>query len=141
MDTTGQLLDYFGFEWSSLDSYNTLQFYDMRGCTGGLVNVPGWGTTIAGSDVRANYGLANDASGRSPDAFVNFSFPSDTVRCIAFSSWDNTAFEFDNVTLGYRAAPAVANALAAVPEPASLAAFGLGAAFVVAVRRRVRGQQ
>ena len=137
VDRPNLLLDYLGFEWSSIDAYNTLRFYDTRGCTGGLVDVQGLGTTVTGADVMANFGLTNDVNGKAPDAFVNLRFPNDAVRCIAFSSWENTAFEFDNVTLGYRAAPSAA--LRAVPEPASLAALGLGAALLAAARRRARG--
>jgi len=137
----GQEVSYLGFEWSSIDAYNNITFYDGLNGTGSAIYISGFGdnSTITGAEVMRLLQLQNDANGRAPDSFVNFTFSGEHVGSVVFSSWDNTAFEFDNVTLGYRAAPAMANALAAVPEPASPAVLGLGAALLAAVRRRGRG--
>jgi hypothetical protein len=137
----GQTLDYFGFEWSSIDAYNRIRFYDGLNGTGNLISLAGYGTELNGAALMAAWGLANDSNGRAPDAFVEFRFPIEFVRSIVFES-DNAAFEFDNLRLGFRTtggsnlvAADLGLNIVATPAPGGMIA-GLLALAALAVRRR-----
>lgn len=133
----GSLLEFFGFEWSSIDPYNVLRFYSGADGTGELIDVDEFGTEITGDEVMAAFGLANDLDGRAPDAFINLRFYDVTVGSVVFDSWDNTAFEFDNIAIGARTNPLVnqLSAIAAVPAPAPIALLALGSAALLLRRR------
>ena len=107
------LQQYLGLLWGSVDSFNTLSFYDN--------------TTLIGSITGANVTKsATGDQGANGTYYVNInsSLPFNTV--IASSS--GNSFEFDNIAY---ATP--------VPEPASLAIFGTGLvllAFTMRFRRK-----
>lgn len=106
---------YVGLLWGSVDSYNQLSFYYQ----GQQI------AAITGGDITAG---ANGNQGAGGTYYVNItsSMPFDTV--IASSS--SPSFEFDNLAFG--STP--------VPEPATLAIFGVGLIGFVASRRRRRHQ-
>jgi hypothetical protein len=105
--TTPGSYNYFGLYWGSLDLYNSIHFYDG----GSLVG------SYSGADIfslMANGGQSSWASNR----YVNFLFTDGDLfdRIVLVST--NWAFESDNHAFG--------NATTAVPEPGTLAMFGLG---------------
>ena len=103
---------YFGLLWGSVDSYNSLSFYDA---TNHLIG------TITGHDVTAS---ANGNQGASGTLYVNINSTDAFTRVVASST--SNAFEFDNVAFNPTA----------VPEPTSLALFGTGVVGLAFIRRR-----
>ncbi len=104
---------YFGLAWGSVDSYDSLAFYDgMR-----LIEV------ITGADVLAG---ANGDQSAAGTAYVNITSSVAFTTIVASSS--QYAFEFDDLSFD---APAVS-----VPEPMTLAVLGTGLAGLGLVRRR-----
>jgi hypothetical protein len=90
---------YFGILWGSIDDYNTLQFFSGNNVVG----------TVTGAQVTATPNGDQNAQGT---RYVNITSTLGFDRVVATST--QFAFEFDNV------------ALTAIPEPATLALFGLG---------------
>ena len=108
---------YVGLLWGSVDTFNSLSFYDASN------NLIG---TITGTDVTAS---ANGDQGASGTFYVNINSTESFVSVVASSPY--FAFEFDNFAFN----PAVQS----VPEPASLVTGGAGALAVLAacwVRRK-----
>lgn len=104
-------LSYLGLLWGSVDSGNTLTFFN------GSTNVG----SVTGAQLLANNGVASNTT-----VYVNI------LSNLAFTSVVATSpansFEFDNVAYG-----------AAVPEPSSLALCGIfGALGTVVARKRAR---
>ena len=108
---------YFGLLWGSVDSYNSLAFYDAHG---NLIS------SFTGLDVTA---AANGDQGYYGTFYVNFLSDIPFTTVVASSS--NYAFEFDDVAVD---PPAPA------PEPASLAILAGGLMALAATRRRVAGR-
>jgi hypothetical protein len=106
---------YFGILWGSVDSYNTLFFYDGATLVG----------SVTGSAVTAS---PNGNQGVNGTLYVNIESTLGFNRVVARSS--SFAFEFDNVALS--AAP--------IPAPASLALLGLGLLGLGAARRGRRAR-
>ncbi len=93
---------YFGLLWGSVDTYNTLSFYDGNTLMG----------SVSGSDVLAS---PNGNQGEAGTVYVNLGFDSPFNKVVASSS--QYAFEFDNVAF---------SPTDPVPEPGSLLLLGTG---------------
>lgn len=106
---------YFGLLWGSVDSYNTLTFYNGSTSVG----------TITGTQVTTT---ANGNQGANGTFYVNINSGLAFNRVVATSS--AYAFEFDNV--------AFSKTPLDVPEPGTLGIMGLGLLAIVglAIRRR-----
>ncbi len=110
----GESHKYFGILWGSVDNYNALAFY-----AGDTLLF-----TYSGADVAI---AANGDQGAAGTYYVNINSDTAFDRVVASSS--SYAFEFDNVALAH-------DPITDVPEPATLALFGLGAIGLAATRRR-----
>ena len=109
--------NYFGLYWGSLDTYNSISFYNG----GSLVGTYGGAQIFP---LLANGGQGDWASNR----YVNFFFTAGDVFDHIVLTSTNYAFESDNHAFGN----------IKVPEPGSLAMFGFALLGLgVAARRRV----
>jgi PEP-CTERM motif len=117
--TTPGSYDYFGLYWGSLDSYNSIHFYNDETLIGSYQ-----GAEV--SPLLANGGITSWSSNR----YVNFLFTDgDVFNRIVLTS-TNYAFESDNHAFG--------NVATRVPEPGTLALFTLGLMGLgVTARRRL----
>lgn len=114
----GEYNSYFGLLWGSVDSYNTLSFYDGSNL---LFN-------FSGLDVNS---LANGDQGAGGTFYVNINSSVAFDKVIASSTgW---AFEFDNVALSR---DPIDLPQSTVPEPGTLALLCLGLLGGIAARRR-----
>jgi len=110
---TGQ--NYFGLLWGSVDTYNTLYFYDANGH---LID------DVTGSEVSNS---PNGGQGVNGSVYVNITSTVAFTKVVAASS--NFAFEFDNVAFN--------DSTFLTPEP-STALMGLIAVGFVGLRRRMK---
>ena len=109
--------DYFGLLWGSVDSYNTLTFYNGLAVVG----------TVTGPDVL---NPANGYQGSGGSAYVNILSSSPFTSVVATSS--QYAFELDDVAFGV------------VPEPSTIVAGALlvlpfGASTLRIMRKKITG--
>jgi len=93
--------NYFGLQWGSVDTYNSLSFYDHSGALIG---------TVQGAEVIGLGGLNAGDWGVSGTAYADISSTDPIWKVIASSS--GNSFEFDNVRV------------AQTPLPAALPMFG-----------------
>lgn len=105
---------YFGLLWGSVDTYNTLEFFDGNTLIG----------SISGTDVNA---AANGDQGAAGTFYVNINSTIAFDRVVATSS--SHAFEIDNIAFN----PSVPTG---TPEPITLSLFGAGLAGLGFARRR-----
>ena len=110
----GKKFDYLGLYWGSIDTYNSIAFYNDNTLV----------TTITGTQVLASNGVPGDQSGSGSNRYVNIYFSANEVfNKVTFIS-NGVAFELDNV------------AFREAPEPGALALFGVGLLGTALVRRR-----
>lgn len=106
--------NYFGLLWGSVDSYNTLSFYNG----GTLVG------SFTGTDIWAS---ANGDQGQLGTYYVNFTDLDGTFNKVVASS-SGYAFEFDNVAYNAHGVP---------DSGSTLALLGLVATGMIALRRKL----
>lgn len=106
---------YFGLLWGSVDSYNSLSFFDATNQVVGA---------ITGLDVTA---VANGNQGASGTFYVNINSTLAFTKVVATSSIHS--FEFDNVA--FNPTPVT------IPEPAACTLFSVGLLGLACMRRKL----
>ncbi|MDB5892834.1 MAG: hypothetical protein JWQ88_365 [Rhodoferax sp.] len=114
-------LNYLGLYYGSIDTYNSLTFYNAAG---GVI------TTVTGQSLINQFnGTSGDQQATSSNIYVNLFFsPAEQFTSFSFTT-TQVAFEMDNLVVGV-------NVPSRVPEPASIALLGLGLAALGVTRRR-----
>ncbi len=107
----GAQLDYFGFYWGSVDTYNDFEFFN---------DTDGTSEKITGSELLALLGGQSGNQGApTSNTYVNIDFDGFSWNRFVVNS-TGIAGEFDNIVTG------LTTRNKDVPEPMSLAVFGLG---------------
>jgi hypothetical protein len=117
----GDKIDYLGFYWGSIDGYNDFTFFDSSTNTS---------ETLFGADLLAlSGGTPGNQNGIESNLYVNIKFED-----FAFDSFRVTstgiAGEFDNIVVGLQSRN--------IPEPTSIAMFGLALLGLTRIRRVTR---
>mgnify|MGYP000889832466 CR=1 FL=1 len=113
----GVEINYLGFYFGSIDTYNQLDFYNANG----LIR------TITGQELlTANGGSTGNQQQPGSNVYVNLFFSGESFTSFKFTSF-GVAAEFDNIVIGLTNRP--------IPAPAGLALLGLGLAGLTWRRR------
>jgi hypothetical protein len=111
----GALIDYFGFYWGSVDTYNDFEFFDTVG---------GTSESITGSELLAlQGGQSGDQGGEGSNQYVNITFDGGFAFDKVVVTSTGIAGEFDNIVTRLNVPVTITSS---VPEPSSIAIFGLG---------------
>jgi len=112
----GLSFNYLGFYWGSVDDYNKIDFFDLKG---DLL------ATISGTELlKANNGSTGNQIAKGSNVYVNLFLGDKSFSKFTFTTY-GVASEFDNIVVGK------------VSAPVSLGLLGLGL-IGLAWRRRVR---
>jgi hypothetical protein len=111
---------YLGILWGSVDTYNTLTFYENGTSVGSIT-----GTDVLGSN-------ADGDQGPSGTAYVNINSSLNFNSVVATST--SNAFEFDNVAYN-------ASNVTAAPEPSTFVVAALGALGMIGYGWRRKGSR
>jgi len=107
----GAALDYFGFYWGSVDTYNDFEFFD---------DVNNTSIAVTGTDLLSQLGgSSGHQSSPASNTYVNIDFDGFSWNRFRVTS-TGIAGEFDNIVTG------LTTRNKNVPEPTTLAIFGLG---------------
>ncbi|AGF78721.1 PEP-CTERM putative exosortase interaction domain-containing protein [Desulfocapsa sulfexigens DSM 10523] len=110
----GATYDYFGLWWGSVDTYNTISFFNGSTLT----------QSFTGSDIKNGNDEYGNQTAPSTNVYVNFL---DLERFDSFVLTSTSlAFEIDNIAVGN----------APVPEPATMLLFGTGLVGLSSLRFR-----
>lgn len=133
----GGAVEYVGLYAGSPDEYNFIEFFaesGVAGVLGAAIDVPGFGTSISGTELANVFG-----SPLYGNEYWNFTFTAlQDVRYMRLSSPGNAAFEIGEIAYEI-ASVGIVPGQAAVPAPGAAWLLMGGLALAAAGRRRLRG--
>ncbi|GAA0819974.1 hypothetical protein GCM10009111_24740 [Colwellia asteriadis] len=116
--TGGDKIDYLGFYWGSIDAYNNFTFFDSSTNTS---------ETLLGSTLLAQSGgTPGNQNGLESNLYINIKFEDFAFDSFMVTS-TGVAGEFDNIVVGLQSRN--------IPEPATIAMFGLALLGLMRIKR------